>query len=398
MFKNVIAFSVAEGFRFSPDILERRPAAGCGPTDSRTDGFIAPCDHSTAVLVHEVAGYQLICWQTEDRILPGSVVTEALQEKADEIEQQQGYKPGRKQMREIREQLIISLLPRAFTQKRRTLAALGKGYLLIDTSSSARADALMESLKVTLGCLPFALIKTSMRPDVAMSAWIQSGDMPECLTIDSDCTLESHSTGTPTIRYTRTDIASADDIASRISAGFVPRKIGMTYDDKVSFVLGSDLSITRIGYLDILKEKALEGSKDAGEHFDIEMTINIGTIVELIDHLGLSFGGIVSAESATEDLIIPIRELHQSLEKSGTSLTITGPDGQVIGRLGAESEEAYEAAKKVVLESGRPSIIFVQRHLRIGYNAAARIIERMEKDGIVSSIGADGQRTVLEAA
>lgn len=398
MFKNAIAFSVAEGFRFSPDILERRPAVGCGPTDSRTDGFIAPCEHSTAVLVHEVAGFQLICWQTEDRILPGSVVTEALQEKADEIEQQQGYKPGRKQMREVREQLIVSLLPRAFTQKRKTMAALGKGYLLVDTSSPSRADAFMEALKITLGCLPFSLIRTSMRPDIVMASWIQHGDTPDDLTIDSDCTLESHSTGTPTIRYTRTDIASADDVASRISAGFVPRKIGMTYDDKMSFVLGSDLNITRIGYLDVLKEKALEGSKDVGEHFDIEMTISTGLIAQLIDHLGASFGGIVSAGTATEDLITPIRELHQSLEKSGTSLTITGPDGKVIGRLGAESEDAYEEAKKVVLESGRPSISFVQRHLRIGYNAAARIIERMEKDGLVSPIGANGQRTVLEAA
>ena len=57
----------------------------------------------------------------------------------------------------------------------------------------------------------------------------------------------------------------------------------------------------------------------------------------------------------------------------------------------------YVETKRVVLEQGRPSISLIQRHLRIGYNRAARLIEQMEADGLVSAMRADGTREVLAA-
>ena len=68
------------------------------------------------------------------------------------------------------------------------------------------------------------------------------------------------------------------------------------------------------------------------------------------------------------------------------------------GEGGAESAEAdpmYDQAVEVVLKNRRPSISLVQRHLRIGYNRAARIIEQMERAGLVSSMNATGNREVL---
>jgi S-DNA-T family DNA segregation ATPase FtsK/SpoIIIE len=74
--------------------------------------------------------------------------------------------------------------------------------------------------------------------------------------------------------------------------------------------------------------------------------------------------------------------------------------GDIFGEAGGgdESDELYDKAVEVVLQTRRPSISLVQRHLRIGYNRAARLIEQMEKAGLVSAASATGAREVLVPA
>ncbi|HET9748771.1 MAG TPA: DNA translocase FtsK 4TM domain-containing protein [Casimicrobiaceae bacterium] len=64
----------------------------------------------------------------------------------------------------------------------------------------------------------------------------------------------------------------------------------------------------------------------------------------------------------------------------------------------AESDPMYDQAVQVVLKTRRPSISLVQRHLRIGYNRAARLIEQMERAGLVSAMQTNGNREVLVPA
>jgi len=68
------------------------------------------------------------------------------------------------------------------------------------------------------------------------------------------------------------------------------------------------------------------------------------------------------------------------------------------GEGGGEADPLYDQAVEVVLKTRRPSISLVQRHLRIGYNRAARLIEQMERSGLVSAMGSNGNREVLAPA
>jgi len=61
----------------------------------------------------------------------------------------------------------------------------------------------------------------------------------------------------------------------------------------------------------------------------------------------------------------------------------------------AEADPMYDQAVEIVLKNRRPSISLVQRHLRIGYNRAARMIEAMEQAGLVSPMNAAGGREVI---
>jgi len=60
-----------------------------------------------------------------------------------------------------------------------------------------------------------------------------------------------------------------------------------------------------------------------------------------------------------------------------------------------EMDDKYNEAADLVAEKGKCSVSMVQRYLRIGYNRASRIVEQMERDGLVSAPGAGGVRTVL---
>jgi S-DNA-T family DNA segregation ATPase FtsK/SpoIIIE len=78
----------------------------------------------------------------------------------------------------------------------------------------------------------------------------------------------------------------------------------------------------------------------------------------------------------------------------------TDGDGDLAldGSNGAEKDPMYDQAVEVVLKNRKASISLVQRHLKIGYNRAARLVEDMEKAGLVSSMSGSGQRDILVPA
>jgi S-DNA-T family DNA segregation ATPase FtsK/SpoIIIE len=71
----------------------------------------------------------------------------------------------------------------------------------------------------------------------------------------------------------------------------------------------------------------------------------------------------------------------------------SGPD--LFGDVPAEKDPMYDQAVEVVLKNRKASISLVQRHLKIGYNRAARLVEDMEKAGMVSAMSSNGQREIL---
>ena len=75
-----------------------------------------------------------------------------------------------------------------------------------------------------------------------------------------------------------------------------------------------------------------------------------------------------------------------------------GAEGAAAGEGGGESDALYDQAVQVVLKNRKASISLVQRHLRIGYNRAARLIEQMEQSGLVSPMQSNGNRDILVPA
>ena len=88
----------------------------------------------------------------------------------------------------------------------------------------------------------------------------------------------------------------------------------------------------------------------------------------------------------------------EGILEGGTLEGEGGAEGGAAGEAGGEADPMYDQAVQVVLKNRRASISLVQRHLRIGYNRAARLLEQMENSGVVSSMQSNGNREILVPA
>jgi len=85
-------------------------------------------------------------------------------------------------------------------------------------------------------------------------------------------------------------------------------------------------------------------------------------------------------------------------EESGPGADMLTLDGSGGGEQNGEADALYDQALELVVKTRRPSISLVQRHLRIGYNRAARLLEQMEQSGLVSAMSSNGNREILTPA
>ena len=129
-------------------------SAGANNLEMQSLGWVPPRENGG--LAHVVGGQILLTLRAEKKLLPGTVVNQVAKARAQEIEEQQGYKPGRKQMKEIKERVTDELLPRAFSVYRDTRVWIDpqNHWLVIDAAASAKADEVIGLLAKCIDPFP----------------------------------------------------------------------------------------------------------------------------------------------------------------------------------------------------------------------------------------------------
>ncbi|MDP3032569.1 MAG: recombination-associated protein RdgC [Rhodocyclaceae bacterium] len=274
--------------------LSRRPLARCGSFEMASRGWVFP--RQEGAFVHAVNRQWLLALGVEQKLLPAAVVRQTAQERAALIESEQSRKVGRKEMRDIAERVTEELLPKAFSQRRTTWGWLDPlhGWLVVDAGSDARADEFMEMLLSTLDNIAPRPLQTQVSPQTAMTGWLAGNEAPTDFTIDSDLELRSASESQAAIRYVHHALAGPE-IADHIAAGKIATKLGMTWNDRISFVLTDKLHLKRLAFLDILKERA-ESADNAEEQFDADFALMAGELAHLLDDLLIALGGELKTE------------------------------------------------------------------------------------------------------
>lgn len=297
-FKNLSIYRLPEPWLIGLDDLQSSLSAGeffsCPSNRPASFGWEPPREHGE--LVYANNRQWLLSLAVEQRLLPAAVINEATQKRAKQIADQQGYAPGRKKTKKIKERVTEELMPRAFTKKRKTFVWIDpyNGWLVVDAGSQAKAEEAIEHLRRSLDHFPLKPLHTQRSPQSAMADWLAAGEAPAGFTVDRDCELKSVADEKAAVRYVRHPLEGdgiGEQIQSHLAAGKLPTRIAMTWDDRISFVLTDRMEIKRLAFLDIVKEEAEKSAEHADEQFDADFALMTGELQRFIPHLIEVLGG-----------------------------------------------------------------------------------------------------------
>lgn len=302
-FRNLIVYRLPADWPVSAAELEEklgvRSLQPCGAFDMLSRGWV----HASAAqrYVHTTNGHHLIALGVEQKLLPASIVRQVATDRAKALEQEQGYPVGRRQMRELKERVTEELRARALTRRRVTRAWIDPqgGWLVVDAAGGKRADELVETLRDTLGTLAVSFVETERSPAMSMGAWLALGDAPRRFVIDQDLELKAADQSKAAIRYARHPL-EGKEIRQHLSGGMYAARLGLTWNDRVAFVLTEKLEIKRVEFLAISKSSATEGESQLSteEQFDMDFALMAGELRQLLADLGEALGGEVTRQAA----------------------------------------------------------------------------------------------------
>ncbi len=293
-FKSLIVYRLPPDWTMSAQALQEklaaRPLQSCGGLDKQSRGWVSVCGDERLVLV--VQQQMLISLGMEQKLLPSSVVNQFAKARVLEIEAQQGYKVGRKALKELKESITEELLPRAFALRSGVAIWIDpvNKWLVMDAASPAKAETVLEQLSKTLGCFPLSLLHTQLAPTAAMTDWLVSGEAPAGFSIDRELELRASGEGKATVRYANHAL-EGEDIGKHIAAGKRATRLGLTWRDRISLVLTEQLHIKKLTFLDILKEASNASADSVEAQFEADFVLMASELAGLLDALVEALGG-----------------------------------------------------------------------------------------------------------
>ncbi|WP_339535975.1 recombination-associated protein RdgC [Pseudomonas hunanensis] len=297
-FKNLLTYRLTQEVPFEPEALEAalasKPARPCASQELTTYGFVAPFGKGEdAPLVHVSGEYLLIAARKEERILPSSVVNDAVKEKVEEIETEQMRKVYKKERDQIKDEIIQAFLPRAFIRRSMIFAALAPrlGVILVNSASAKRAEDLLSTLREVMGSLPVRPATVKIAPVATMTDWVKSQQAAEGFYVLDECELRDTAEDGGIVRCKRQDL-TGEEIQLHLSTGKVVTQLALAWQDKLSFVLDDKMVIKRLKFEELLQEQAeQDGGDEAAQQFDASFQLMMMTFAEFLPALFEALGG-----------------------------------------------------------------------------------------------------------
>jgi recombination associated protein RdgC len=264
-FRNLTLFRFPTSLDFSQldELLPEMQLKPVGALELSSRGFMSPFGRNEPELSHRIGEAIWLTVGGEDKILPSAVVNDLLGKKLAEIEEKEGRKPGGRTRKRIKEDLVHELLPRAFVKPSRTdaLIDLEHGFVAVDSSSRKNSEEFVSQIRGALGSFPALPLNAEVAPRNILTGWIAGEPLPDGLALGEECELKDAMEGGAVVKCQNQDL-QGDEIAKHLEAGKQVTRLALTLDDHLSFVLGEDLVVRKL--------KFLEGAVDQLENTERE--------------------------------------------------------------------------------------------------------------------------------
>lgn len=265
----------------------------CSSQDMTRTGWVSPMGDRGEALIHVTGKQVMMCARKEDKILPATVIKQALQDKVEKLEGEQGRKLKKTEKATLKDEVVHTLLPRAFSKFSQTFIWLDleKQLVIVDSGSAKRAEDNLALLRKTLGSLPVVPLNFNESVELKMTEWVRSGELPAGFTLMDEAELKAVLDEGGVIRCKKQELVS-DEIATHIEAGKFVTKLSVDWEDRLQFMLCDDGSIKRIKFSETLREQNDDIDKaDFAQRFDADFVLMTGELSALIERVTEVLGG-----------------------------------------------------------------------------------------------------------
>ncbi|HHF5334572.1 TPA: recombination-associated protein RdgC [Haemophilus influenzae] len=291
-FRNAIIYQLTKQIDFEniEKQLKECKFTPCGSADVSHFGWSAPLVTSEN-LAHQANGKILLVAKREEKILPVEVVNRELNKRITALEEKEQRKLKKVERSSLKDDVIATLLPQAFSRIKMTALYIDtlKQLIFVDTASSKTAEDVLALLRKSLGSLPVVPLAFNCAPCEVMTRWV-TDTAPDWLILRKEVEIrEKEDLGV--IHCKQKDVED-EEIIELVQNGLIS-KLALEWENNLKFVLIEDGTLKRLKFDDNITEQNDDIVKeDVTARFDVDFVLMASVLGKTVDSLIKEFGGI----------------------------------------------------------------------------------------------------------